>query len=1520
MQVACRPLETFFAIGKGAAIKDIPKETTQKPSTSNEYTYKLSVNLLNRENFKEKDKLFFPLKIEDQLEVRPLLDTGSEICLISKNLFKKLNNHKEVPNASFVTTILDANKRVIQQATPPKILNLKVGDQSITHPVCIIDKPDECIVGLCLFKELKLNLVHDTQGQLKLLMGHPSDPLTSLETWSHRLPGSYELTSTKNLTLKPLNTCRICCVLQSSNQHQNMAWNTSIRMELDDDPLCPWQIVPGNYSVANGRIFVNLTNKLSHDITIPEGTSLSEIDHSGNTQTNKISRCLAQDRVRHSSDLLEEPEDEHGLIDLDPPGISLPSECPNIDYQTEIRQHPSIPEKLKDTFLNFLNNEVKGLCSTTEVDFGTLKLDLKFDIELKDEKKFHTAVPYQLNTIRSQQLQKALAELEEVGILEKGDSAYTSPAFIIAKAPDKSGCRKTRVIFDHRELNMNTKKLHHPLPHIPTLLQNLQGGYMYSTLDLKGAFHNVLLTERAQERAAVVTSRGVFRPKRLVFGLTNAPSFFCYVMSEVLKGIPECEVYLDDIIICTKSEDPEDHLKDIMKVLRRVHGAGLKINILKGQYFSQEVKFLGKILDSEGIRPLETHVTAIKNFPQPQTRKELQRFLGLLAFTCCFIYDFSQKTEPLTRLMRTGQKFTWTPEQTQAFTALKVAMSTRCKAFHPVYSDPIYLATDVCQNSFASVLYQVKSYSFDDIKQLEGLGKANKFLDSSISTYHPVLPSPAKGVPPPLDLSHVTCARIGLTYLPKDDDSEAIKTEKSKVHVVRPIGYTSSLFRGAMANYTVLEKEASAIVHAITYFQQYLYCSEKAYVLTDSQSFLWALRFRTLGISRLERICIKLLAIPFRIIVTHIKGSLQPADFLTRVYKVPDKDSDITNYTAKRAIVVRTPFPPGSIVTPQDILNELHNDPEIVQIPSRQSLRDNVAGAHIISKFTSMSCRVNLHSTLEQIQEAISVPAIKIAQHEDPKLTNIIQSLLNKETADNYSLQKGILYFSPKEATVRSYPRIALPQKLLPFVLAYYHFQHHAGGKALAKTIKCDFYATNIDSQAISFTKACHLCNQYKPYSSSKNPLGHAPLPLAKCRDWHIDFVTGLQISEGYQGYLSMIDAYSGFRIAVPVKDTITSLQTVILIERHILQPFGIPARLTSDQGTQLLQSLEFKAFAEFHGIERHIGVAYSGKSHGVIESSNRRITELLRILADQHHVPWPRILHYVTISLNARPYTRLGNLSPYEIMFGFKCKNLRGKITNDSQYLNIIDQARAFKQLHRQLDIVTKESEAERVKLNKEKFPHAKTKIYKPDDLIYSRAFYDGRKGRKSFQLYFSAPLVVLRDYGHTVLAQSHLGLTKLFHKDNIRPCPVRDYQTFEALPLSAKQAFGFPFDPVDLAQELKAGRLPTFWRKPQASQTRASVATEPKSRENKLTKASKSKDDPEIEYDGRITRARAKLMGPRVYPGAPPPPTSYPLSSSDSDSESDEDLDHDDSPNQLDDLTPRVTFSLPSIPESPE
>ena len=65
------------------------------------------------------------------------------------------------------------------------------------------------------------------------------------------------------------------------------------------------------------------------------------------------------------------------------------------------------------------------------------------------------------------------------------------------------------------------------------------------------------------------THKGLFRYRRLPFGITSAPAIFQRVMESLLQNI----VYIDGILITGKND--EEHLKSLETVLKRIEDAGM---------------------------------------------------------------------------------------------------------------------------------------------------------------------------------------------------------------------------------------------------------------------------------------------------------------------------------------------------------------------------------------------------------------------------------------------------------------------------------------------------------------------------------------------------------------------------------------------------------------------------------------------------------------------------------------------------------------------------------------------------------------------------------------------------------------------------------------------------------------------------------------------------------------------------------------------------------------------------------
>ena len=101
---------------------------------------------------------------------------------------------------------------------------------------------------------------------------------------------------------------------------------------------------------------------------------------------------------------------------------------------------------------------------------------------------------------------------------------------------------------------------------------------------------------------------------------------------------------------------------------------------------------------------------------------------------------------------------------------------------------------------------------------------------------------------------------------------------------------------------------------------------------------------------------------------------------------------------------------------------------------------------------------------------------------------------------------------------------------------------------------------------------------------------------------------------------------------------------------------------------------------------------------------------------------------------------------------------------------------------------------------------------FYKAGHLVYVKDFRILPK-KKFKQRFFSAPFLILKAYTHALLVRDFFGVTKLVHKDNVRPCPVRVAYLYEALPVQVKLAVGFPFTNEEIEQAVLEGRIPEFW-----------------------------------------------------------------------------------------------------------
>ena len=168
------------------------------------------------------------------------------------------------------------------------------------------------------------------------------------------------------------------------------------------------------------------------------------------------------------------------------------------------------------------------------------------------------------------------------------------------------------------------------LPSVKECLDSLSGSTLFTTLDLNSAYWQVPVALEDQRKTAFTTEDGKSEFKVMPFGAKGALGCFSRLIADVLQGLIGNGVtaYLDDIIVCGKTED--EHLNLLQAVLERLRCVGLTVKSTKVVPCRRRVKFLGHVVSSSGLEPDAEKVDVIKNWPRPETTKQLRQFFWTL--------------------------------------------------------------------------------------------------------------------------------------------------------------------------------------------------------------------------------------------------------------------------------------------------------------------------------------------------------------------------------------------------------------------------------------------------------------------------------------------------------------------------------------------------------------------------------------------------------------------------------------------------------------------------------------------------------------------------------------------------------------------------------------------------------------------------------------------------------------------------------------------------------------------------
>ncbi|XP_055622834.1 uncharacterized protein K02A2.6-like [Toxorhynchites rutilus septentrionalis] len=667
-----------------------------------------------------------------------------------------------------------------------------------------------------------------------------------------------------------------------------------------------------------------------------------------------------------------------------------------------------------------------------------------------------------------------LQRLQDNGIISPVQFSDWAAPIVVVRKSDVS----VRICGDYSTgLNNALESDRHPLPHPDDIFGELAGCRFFSCIDLSDAYLQVEVEEASRKLLTINTHKGLFLYNRLPPGVKSAPGAFQRIIDSMLAGIPGVKPYLDDILIAGKTQ--EEHDRSLNDVLQRIREYGFHLRIEKCRFSLPQIKFLGHIVDKDGLRPDPTKTRAISEMSAPTNLSQLRSYLGAINYYGRFVGQMKELRAPLDCLLKKDAAWKWTADCQKSFDRFKSILVSNLLLTHFDPNKEIIVAGDASKNGLGAVILHL-------------------FSDGS----------------------------------------------------VKAIAHASRSLTPAEENYGQIEKEALALVFAVTRFHKMIF-GRKFVLQTDHKPLLKIFGSKK-GIpvytaNRLQRWALTMLLYDFDIQFIPT-ASFGHADLLSRLMSSHNKPDE------------------------EYVIAALQTETDVKSI-----LEDSIS---------------NLPVTSEMIAKATQ---------DDPVLQEVITFISNgwPNRASDIRTPAVHPFFSRREGLqvsqdcVMFCDRVVVPERFRKRIIRQLH-RGHPGIDRMKSLARSFVYWPNIDDDVESFVRQCCSCATAAK-SPRKTTLASWPIPTKPWDRVHIDYAGPV---DGYY-YLVVVDAYSKWPEIFRTRTTTTTVTLEILQET--IARYGNPHSLVSDNGTQFVSS-RFKQFCKENGIQHLTTAPYHPQSNGQAE------------------------------------------------------------------------------------------------------------------------------------------------------------------------------------------------------------------------------------------------------------------------------------------------------------------------------
>ena len=230
-----------------------------------------------------------------------------------------------------------------------------------------------------------------------------------------------------------------------------------------------------------------------------------------------------------------------------------------------------------------------------------------------------------------------------------------------------------------------------------------------------------------------------------------------------------------------------------------------------------------------------------------------------------------------------------------------------------------------------------------------------------------------------------------------------------------------------------------------------------------------------------------------------------------------------------------------------------------------------------------------------------------LARRDDPSIRELSQSMTSLKLCERAISNSGLLL---GDTNTRKF-RPIISNSLRTTIFERIHNLSHPGIKATQKLIGEQFVWPNMRQDIAEKCRTCISCQQTKITRHQVTPLQHFRTPDARFSHVHVDIVGPLPDSSGYKYLLTVVDRFTRWPEAIPMKD-ITAQSCADSFLLHWVACFGSPTIITTDRGAQFT-SLLWTEMCQFLGSKLCHTTAFHPAANELNERFNRSLKVALK-------------------------------------------------------------------------------------------------------------------------------------------------------------------------------------------------------------------------------------------------------------------------------------------------------------------